>query len=481
MVGSLARKIESLVARRDAMVRWLFVALAACAAVHLLILFVLLAQGESIRTAIYQLPVGDLLSMRGWVWIDSWWPMLKACDQYVQHPHENMYSVFAQGVKFQYPPSSLLACELLPDSWRAAPEDRRLHEGLLVVLSWLSRLAVVGTWLVAAWLAVVARERLSDSRTQLTAIDRGLVVLLALPLAATFYPVVHPYRLGQVQVFLNAGVGVALLAFLYERRALAGAVLAACTLIKPQFGMVLVWSLWRRERRFSAGYGICFAIGLAASIWRFGIANHLAYLEVLREIARLGESAYANQSVNGLLNRMLGNGVVVPPPGVFQSDFAPYHAGIHAATTATSILILLLAFEPWKLRRESRGLLDLTIVLAAATMAAPVAWNHHYGMFLHVFALALPVVIQWAPGARFKGVVLGTSFVLIGFEFISLEWFVQTSWRVLLFSHVFFGATLLFALLLGLRSALTSSATEAELAPLWRRSAGKRTASTPTS
>jgi alpha-1,2-mannosyltransferase len=391
--------------------------------------------------------------------------MLRAYNHHQDHPDQNLYVLFAQGVKFQYPPSSLLLVELLPASWRVATDDRVLNNDLLRLLNWLSRLAVVGTWLVAAGLILLTRNRLARSVKPLTDVDRALIFMLALPLAATFYPNLNAYRLGQVQVFLNLAVGVALFSFLSERRALAGALLAACTLVKPQYGLVLLWSIWRREKRFSVGYALCLGLGIAASVWRFGLSNQLAYLDVLREIGRLGESAYLNQSVNGLLNRWVGNGVVVPTPGALQSNFAPYHPGIYLATTVSSAVIVLLSFEPWKWRRDSAGVLDLAVVLAGSTMAAPVAWNHHYGIFLHIFAIALPLIAYSRRNVAL-GVLLGASFLLIGFEFVKVEWFIQTPGRMLLFSHVFFGALVLFALMLRLRRAKATNEASAHYTAL---------------
>lgn len=434
-------------------VRWLLIALAAYSAITVLIFLGLIAQGESFRSAIEPLPVRHLLGVRTTTWVDSWWPMVKACSHHLTHPDESLYAVFREGVKYQYPPSALLLCEQLPSAWLLATDDRQIPSGLLQLLSWSSRLAVIATWGMSAYLVVAVQDRLRSPAERGAPADRRLAFLLALPLAATFYPVIHGYALGQIQVFLDAGVALALLAFLMGRRGWAGLVLAGCTLVKPQFAVVLIWSLWRREHRFSLGYALGIAVGLSLSLWRFGFADHWAYLGVLQEIARHGESLYLNQSVNGLLNRWLENGVAVPPKGTYQSDFAPEHAGIRVATMVSSVVILLLAFDPFRWRRRSAGIVDLIVVLAAATIAAPVAWDHHYGIFLPMFAVALPLTIAWVPWSGAKGMLLGASFFLVGFAFVDPDWFLREPYRMLLFSHVFFGAIAFFGLLLGMRAA----------------------------
>ena len=55
----------------------------------------------------------------------------------------------------------------------------------------------------------------------------------------------------------------------------------------------------------------------------------------------------------------------------------------------SSVAILVLAFVPWgALRRPLDANFDLSAVLAAATMASPVAWEHHYGVFLPISPLS---------------------------------------------------------------------------------------------
>ncbi len=433
-------------------VRWLVIALAVCTAINVPIFLGLLAQGETLRSAIEHLPTGRLIGLKTTTWVDSWWPMIKACSHHLMQPDESLYAVFNDGVKFQYPPSALLLCEQLPSAWLLATDDRQIADGLLQLLSWSSRLAVIATWGISAYLIVSVQDRLHSPQKQAGSAGRLLLFVLAFPLAATFYPIVHGYRLGQIQVFLDAGVALAILSFIKGRRGWSGVILAGCTLIKPQFAMVLLWSLWRREHRFSLGYALGISLGLLLSLWRFGFADHWAYVEVLREIARHGESLYLNQSVNGLLNRWLENGVIVPPVGTFQSDFAPDHAGIRLVTMVSSVVILLLALDPVGWRRRSTGIVDLAAMLAAATIAAPVAWDHHYGIFLPMFAVMLPLTTVWAPQSGAKGALLGISFFLVGFAFVDPSWFLLNPYRILLISHVFFGAIVFFGLLLAMRA-----------------------------
>src|SRR5439155_1316024 len=94
--------------------------------------------------------------------------------------------------------------------------------------------------------------------------------------------------------------------------------------------------------RFSAVTLLLTVLGTAAALVRFGLADHLQYLEVLRTISRSGEAYYPNQSVNGVMNRVLGNGA----PAEFSPEFAPYHPVVYFTTLVSSLLILALALRP---------------------------------------------------------------------------------------------------------------------------------------
>jgi hypothetical protein len=63
------------------------------------------------------------------------------------------------------------------------------------------------------------------------------------------------------------------------------------------------------------------------------------------------------------------------------------HRLVRAATFATSALLLGWALWP---RRGPARADDLAIAALAATAASPIAWEHHYGVLLPIFAWLLP-------------------------------------------------------------------------------------------
>ena len=381
---------------------------------------------------------------------DSWMPM-RVAQAWLDEPRDALLYqevFFRRGVKLQYPPTSILWLDALD----ALPGGPWTTNAVLNGLSWI---AVLVTVLLSAWVLERGARGPPDSSRDLPAagpsraggLDRGLRVVLALVAGLTFYPLVRGFYLGQVQTWIDALVAGVVLSWVLGRPATSGALAGLVCLIKPQLGVLVVWGLLRGHRRFVAGWAIVAgALGLV-SIGMYGLANHLDYLEVLATIGRLGESFHPNQSVNGLVHRLLGNG----NNREWLNAFPPFDARVYAATLASSVLLLAAALF-WR-RREApvAPALDLAIVIVSVTLASPVAWTHHYAVFLPLFALALPACL--AAGVQRRGLLfaLAVSFLLIANTYRVVNRLADTPWGFLQ-SYVFFGGLLFLALLYRLRA-----------------------------
>jgi len=170
---------------------------------------------------------------------------------------------------------------------------------------------------------------------------------------------------------------------------------------------LFVWGAFRREWRFVASGAIVIGPGLAVSIWRYGLHDHVEYLRVLSYIGRRGETFYANQSINGALNRLLFNGSSLEWQ---YHEFAPVHSLVYAGTLAAFVIFLAAA-----LKRPVRGagtVVDLSIAALATTLAAPLAWEHHYGILLPIYAAVTPFVIAQRPLGRWTAAAMIGSFLV---------------------------------------------------------------------
>jgi hypothetical protein len=368
---------------------------------------------------------------------DSWRPMRLARDWLASPTDERLVYqkvFFEQGVKLQYPPTSLLPLDAL-----ALGGADWLGNDTLNGLSWLAVLATV-------LLSVRVLDR-SSRDPPVGPADRGVRATLGVVAGLTFYPLVQGFYQGQIQTWIDALVAGLVLAWIAGRPATSGALAAVACLIKPQLGLLLLWGILRRQPRFVAGWLAVAAIAGAVSLWRYGFATHLDYLEVLSFLAQHGESFNPNQSVNGLAHRLLGNG----PNRVWENAFPPYDVRVHAATLASSLLLVVGALF-WRRREAGSALaIDLAIVVATSTIASPIAWTHHYAVLLPLFALALPGVLALERARGPLLVLLAVSYLLIANTWRALNQLADTPWNFLQ-SYVLFGGLLFLAILYRVRS-----------------------------
>lgn len=348
---------------------------------------------------------------------DSWYPMLDARRLLSDQPGVNLYQelFFDRGTKFQYAPTSLLFTEPVhrlalsaqrPDPARGPRPGNWVPAYLALqaftfILMWVNVLLVVLIFHNAWKKWGPAPPPGVDPR-----LDAAARALLAACLTLAFYPAAKAMQLGQLQVWINTLLSAAVLLWMSGRLPLAGAAIGLACLMKPHYGLILIWGLVRRRWGFGlAGLAVC-AAGSLLSIALYGFNNHLEYLRVIAFLGERGESFFANHSVNGLLNRLLdnGNNAVWDPTG-----FPPYHPVVRWGTFVTSLAFIAAALfirrrdEP----ASAAGLLGLLIAALSFTIASPIAWQHHYGVMLPVFAVLAAVLAGRAgAGDRFAHLAL---------------------------------------------------------------------------
>ncbi len=369
---------------------------------------------------------------------DSWRPMRAALQHLDESPDSPLYAhvFFRRGVKFQYAPSSLLVLEPL----KRSPFGDLTSNEFLNGVSWLCVLAlalVVSRILVSSTrLAFAPGARQSRS-------DEILQMGLAFCFTLTFYPVVRAYYLGQIQVWIDLLFAGLVWAWLADRKRAAGLLCGVICAFKPTLALLAVWGLTRRQWTFVGGWALAAgAIGIV-SLLVYGVSSHLDYLEVLSFIARHGESFHANQSVNGLLHRLLfnGNNVHWEP-----RNFAPYNAWVHAGTVATSLALVATALF-WRARAKRAGeSTDLLIAALSFTMAAPVVWEHHYGIALPVFAIALPATLAVPTLAARGASILALAYLVMSNHWALFNELAATRWNVLQSAQFLAALLLLFHL-----------------------------------
>lgn len=375
---------------------------------------------------------------------DSWAVMLSAVD-YLRAPgHDQVYSelFFKRGQRFQYPPSSLFTLEGMLRLVGADYVRTNKH----AIYRTLTLNDVLG-WVFIALTAVATSALLERSLRQARVTDDTRALFFArcalvFCLTLMFYPIVKAYTLGQIQVWINGLVALALLLWAGGRTAASGFLVGVVALIKPHFGLFLLWAALRRAWPFAIALSLTVAIGLAVSVAVYGVANHLDYIRVLRVLSQNGEVYYPNQSINGLLNRSM----VLFDPNAYDSlnfkSLPPFNALVYGGTLAASVVFLSVGlFRRTAGESAHQRVLDFCLMTLCLTLASPIAWEHHFGITLPMFAVLL------ANAERRHLPWLALSYFLIATFLPMTNLLAASIWNVTQ-STLFAGALILLAILL---------------------------------
>ena len=361
-----------------------------------------------------------------WQFTDSWGPMLGSVNYYLAHPSLPIYDAKLYDTLI-YPLTSILPLLCMK---RLGMDDAAVYRGLMIA-SWLAVWAVVALAIAVA-AAVLRRrgERLSWQAALATALG-----------AFFFMPITLAFSLGQAQIFLDVFFAAVVLFWVKRMERAAGVTMALLAMVKPQFGLLLLWTaLRRRWNAFISGL-VALAVGGAASVAAFGLRNNLDYLRVLSGLSRKAQSHYANQSMFGLLNRAIFNGENLPYHPYVYPPFVPWVYYVTLATTAALVLVAL-AYR-WKQRTGSVA--DLGAMGVVCVIATPMAWEHHYGTMLGPFVWLWFAVYRRGQG---RAVWLAIAWILIADFLPFFNYFAAVPVLNVLQSYMYFGALLLLGLLL---------------------------------
>jgi alpha-1,2-mannosyltransferase len=180
--------------------------------------------------------------------------------------------------------------------------------------------------------------------------------------------------------------GVAALAWHRGYRRAAAVCLAITCVFKPQLALFLLWGAMRRQWRFVAVFAAVFVVIESASIAAFGWQNNLQYLSVLQYLSHHGEAYWTNQSMNGVLERLLQNGEVHLGPAHF---YPPYRRSIYITTLIFQIAAVAIALMLPPIKRWAGTTADLLFFGAVAAITAPLVWEHHYSYFFFLILYLL--------------------------------------------------------------------------------------------
>ncbi len=364
---------------------------------------------------------------------DSWKPMIDALTLIKTTPNQPVYDIlFQQGIKFQYPLSSLLIFDL---------PERILGISYIQISFLLDRISAICVpvfgFISAKILIGTLRKNEIQQISFRSKFEIRLTYVLVLVLTFLFYPILRSYSLGQIQTILTVLTALAMLCWQQDKKILVGLIFGLICVIKPQLGLILVWGAFRKQWKMVLS-GL-FVIGTFSliSIAFYGFDNNLQYLNVLSFLSRHGEAYYANQSINGLLNRFLFNGDNLTWDGTFPD----YNPTVHIITLITSLLLILGGLL-WRYKNRKPNIIELCIMILCTTIASPIAWEHHYAILFPIFLLMSPYVYIFYANNKGKIILFAIAYLLTSqyFEFVKI--FAETKLNIVQ-SYLFFGACII--------------------------------------
>ncbi len=373
--------------------------------------------------------------------MDSWHPMFEAYGYAAQTHDTPLYEeiFFNHKTKFQYAPTSLLFTPMLTELAELKQNDSHIT-GNARYISWAF---VLVTMLFTFLILRLGFIRQGLCPASLRHPDTIALLCTVVWLAFLFHPVMRSYHLGQLQTWINGLIPIAIFLWMTSNYFGSGLLIGLVCLMKPTYALVLLWGAINKRWHFLLGAFITLAIGLGASLWLFGLEDHLDYLHVLSFLTKHGESYFPNQSMNGLLNRLFMNGANLNwEPNIFP----PFHPIVYWGSTLSSLALIAFLLYGARKRSNLPNTLDICLALLTATLASPIAWEHHYGILLPIYALALPYILKEQQNSRLLAwfglsYALTSSFIPAAMKAASL------TGLNLIQSYLYFGALILLVIL----------------------------------
>ncbi|HET9482235.1 MAG TPA: glycosyltransferase family 87 protein, partial [Candidatus Polarisedimenticolia bacterium] len=180
------------------------------------------------------------------------------------------------------------------------------------------------------WPGVPTAGGVSPARAGGGAMAAACVVFVSL----NFFPTIRAMQCGQAGPLLLLLTTVGLYAALRGRDALAGGALAIAAAVKLTPAILLVYLWWAGRRRAALwGAGVLVLLTLVA-VFAAGWDNHVRYASEFVPTLSKGAATYANQSINGALNRLLTGASMA------QFEFSQEPALVRFLTRAIGLLLL---------------------------------------------------------------------------------------------------------------------------------------------
>lgn len=185
-----------------------------------------------------------------------------------------------------------------------------------------------------------------------------------------FKPVVDTISSGQADILMLVSLAAALLVLAGDRWGWWGAILAFPAAVKLYTGYLLIHAVALRQWRALAAFAASFTLLALLAVLVFGWPVHQVFLfEVLPNIGG-GTAWVENQTINGLLNRLVADRIGLIPDG----------GGLVTLLTYGSAL-LLTALTFWRVQRMPADM-GFGLWIVTLLIILPIAWMHYQAILV---------------------------------------------------------------------------------------------------
>ena len=128
--------------------------------------------------------------------------------------------------------------------------------------------------------------------------------------------------------------------------------------------------------------------------------------------------------------------------------FPPFSKSIFLFTQITTIAILIVAIIKTKSQGAESKIADFLLMGLGATLASPIAWEHHYGILFPIFVCVW--LILWFGDTPLKSIWAKVAFVtcyLVAANVFPFTKYLADSYLNIVQSYLFFAACGIFAIL----------------------------------
>lgn len=385
---------------------------------------------------------------------DSWDPMHIASDYWDEHnTNGRIYTdnLIAQNIRFQYPPVTLFIPQFVD----------KLNISNNVFYAACTYLFILITAL--SLFKIVQCSMVGHTQDRLPWKEQLYLFLGLLALTVLYFPILQGAVFGNIQIWLNALFAISLICMIKKKYLWAGVLIGLAATVKPQFGLLLVWAIFRKNWQFMTGFLLAFGLITLGGVIAFSIENHIDYLNALSYLSQHGESYHHNQSLNGLLNRMFG----VASPDLYNNlsliylyqPFPPYNPWVYFPTLISSMLIIGLCLLVKRPATQEVILVDYCLMSLGLTLASPITWIYHYGLLLPISVVLLTLFclkLKETDATKILFRVFAVCFLITSLSIPFVEYVYHTYLNVVQ-SYYYFAALGMFLVLYLLRRMMSDA------------------------